>query len=205
MSGFLASIPTPPRVLSDDEQDRLLKITGNHVKGHRDHMIISMGLGTGLREHELAALKVGDILTDAGHIKTVVWLSKYKKTRGTPPTQRIVLNETLRTKLKKFVHWKRDQDESTTPDAPLFMSRKHNALSTKAMRTMFRTWQKRAGFETFYTFHSLRHSAITSVYQKEKDIRAAMAFGRLKAMSMAQRYTHPTLEDLVRQVQGIRC
>ncbi len=34
----------------------LLKVTGQHVDGFRDHVIFSVAMGTGLREHELLAL-----------------------------------------------------------------------------------------------------------------------------------------------------
>jgi integrase/recombinase XerC len=50
-----------PRTLTEREQKLLLKITGEHRAGYRDHMLYAMALGTGLREHELIALSVGDV------------------------------------------------------------------------------------------------------------------------------------------------
>ncbi|MCP4605649.1 MAG: phage integrase family protein, partial [Proteobacteria bacterium] len=83
--------------------------------------------------------------------------------------------------------------------------RKKNRLSTKAMRTMFHSWQRRAGFEGRYTFHNLRHSAITTVQRLGRDIKLTQKFARHKSSSSTERYTHPSLEDLFCAVQEIRC
>lgn len=48
-----------PRTLTEREQRTLLKVTGEHRAGYRDHVLYAMALGTGLREHELIALSVG--------------------------------------------------------------------------------------------------------------------------------------------------
>ena len=45
-----------PRTLTEREQRALLKVTGEHRAGFRDHVLYAMALGTGLREHELIAL-----------------------------------------------------------------------------------------------------------------------------------------------------
>ena len=57
MSRYIDHIPTPPPTLTDEEQRRLLQVTGEHRAGFRDHMIVSLALGTGLRMHEIAALR----------------------------------------------------------------------------------------------------------------------------------------------------
>ncbi|MCP4600411.1 MAG: hypothetical protein GY847_07750 [Proteobacteria bacterium] len=84
MAAYFYSIPTPPRVLSEEEQDILLKVTGEHRDGFRDHIIISIALGTGLREHELAALNVGDIAGIDGKIRGRVGLSVFKRSTKKP-------------------------------------------------------------------------------------------------------------------------
>jgi site-specific recombinase XerD len=47
-----------PRTLTEREQRALLKVTGEHRAGFRDHVLYAMALGTGLREHEFIALSV---------------------------------------------------------------------------------------------------------------------------------------------------
>lgn len=39
-------------------------ITGEDRAGYRDHLLYAMTLGTRLREHELIALSVGDVLRE---------------------------------------------------------------------------------------------------------------------------------------------
>jgi site-specific recombinase XerC len=50
------------------EQATLLKVTGEHRAGFRDHCIFAVALGTGLREHEIAALNVGEVLHEDGRV-----------------------------------------------------------------------------------------------------------------------------------------
>ena len=61
MPAYAAAIQRPPRTLTELEQATRLKVTGEHRSGYRDHVILAVALGTGLREHEIAALDVGDV------------------------------------------------------------------------------------------------------------------------------------------------
>jgi len=131
MSTFISNIPVPPRVMTEDEQNALLKITGEHVHGFRDHMVFSIALGTGLREHEIAALQVGDICDSNQKVRRRVFLNTFKKCCERPANQEILISESLRTKLTKYVDWKRKRGESLEATAFLFISRKQNQISTR--------------------------------------------------------------------------
>ena len=65
MAAYVESIRRAPRTLTDREQKALLRVTGEHRAGWRDHVLFAMALGTGLRAHELVALDVGDVFDDA--------------------------------------------------------------------------------------------------------------------------------------------
>jgi site-specific recombinase XerD len=205
MSFYAASIPTPAKILSAQEQTALLATTGERRSGFRDHVLFALALGTGLREHELVALDVGDVVDADGQIRRRVVLRVFKRASDTPALQEVLLSETLRTKLAKFLDWKRRHDQSTAPDAPVFMSQKGQRLSTRQVRTLFARWQKRAGFERSYTFHSLRHSAITAMYRRTKDLRLAQRFARHRSIVSTMRYSHPDEAELLRAVQDIPC
>jgi len=58
-----------PPTLTADEQKLILRVTAKHP---RDHLIISMALGTGLRVSELIGLNVGDLFFADGTPKTRV-------------------------------------------------------------------------------------------------------------------------------------
>lgn len=60
MPAYAGAILRPPRTLTELEQATPLEVNGEHRDGFRDHVIFAVALGTGLREHEIAALDVGD-------------------------------------------------------------------------------------------------------------------------------------------------
>lgn len=204
MTAYAANISQPPRTLTQLEQRLLLKTCGEHRAGYRDHVIFSMALGTGLREHEILALDVGDIFV-GDKARRRFTLRVFKRSSQAPAHQEVVLPDTLRAKLDKFYRWKRRNGESVTPEAPVFVSRNGNRLSARQLRERFRFWQKRAGFERIFSFHSARHSAITNIYEATRDIRLAQRFARHKSITSTQIYTHPSDETLFRAVQELPC
>jgi len=68
-----------PRTLTELEQKLILKTTGEHRDGYRDHVIISLALGTGLREHELLTLDCGDVFAEDGRARRRVSLRVFKR------------------------------------------------------------------------------------------------------------------------------
>ena len=62
-----------PTTLTTDEQKLILRVTGKH---HRDNLIISMALGTGLRLGEIVGLNVGDVFTPGGTPRVRVRIRK---------------------------------------------------------------------------------------------------------------------------------
>ena len=79
MTAYADTISRPVKTLTEAEQRALLKLTGQHVDGFRDHVIFSLAMGTGLREHELLALDVGDVFDDAGRAKRRISLRVFKR------------------------------------------------------------------------------------------------------------------------------
>ena len=58
-----------PTTLTTDEQKLILRATSKHA---RDHVIISLALGTGLRLGEIVGLNVGNVFTPDGTPKVRV-------------------------------------------------------------------------------------------------------------------------------------
>ena len=181
MANYADSTRTP-RTLTDREQRALLKVTGEHRAGYPDHVLYAMALGTGLREHELIALTVGDVFRE-GRPRRRLLLSVFKGAQRTGGMQEVLLSESLRGKLRRFWAWKARERESLTDDAPLFVSRLGRRLSLRQVRHGFTVWQDRAGFERRVTFHMLRHSAVTNLYALTKDIRITQRFARHRSAS----------------------
>lgn len=180
-------------------------MTGQHAAGFRDHVILSIALGTGLREHEILALDIGDVFDAAGRAKRHVELRVFKRATDDPPPQEIVLSDTVRAKLEKLLRQKRGDGHDVGRTAPLFVSRKRGRLSARQLRHAFAVWQERAGFEREFNFHALRHTACSNLYRRTRDIRLTQRFARHSSILSTTIYTHPTDEELVRSVQDLPC
>jgi integrase/recombinase XerC len=205
MGSYVDAVARAPKTLTEREQQLLLKVTGEHRAGFRDHLVYSLALATGLREHELVALDVGDVFEAEGRAKRRITLRVFKPSSDDPARQEVFLSDALRAKLDKFRAWKARERESLTPSAPLLVSLRGTRLSTRQLRHGFAVWQERAGFDRHLCFHALRHSACSSVYRKSKDIRLTQRFARHKSILTTAIYSHPTDEDLARAVAELLC
>ena len=205
MTAYADTVARPPKTLTEREQRLLLKTTGEHRAGFRDHVIFSLALGTGLREHEILALDVGDIFDDGGKARRRIQLRVFKRSSDETEHQEVVLPDGTRAKLDKLYRWKKRAGESLAPDAPLFVSRRKRRLSARQLREVFKVWQERAGFERRFSFHALRHTACSNLYRRTRDIRLTQRFARHKSMLTTSIYTHPSDEDLVRSVCDLPC
>ena len=204
MTAYADRIARAPRTLSEREQRALLAVTGQHKDGFRDHVIYSLALGTGLREHELLALDVGDVFT-GGRARRRVQLRVFKRSNDDVGSQEVILPDNVRAKLDKLYAWKRQAGQPLDDDAPLFMRRKGNRLSPRQARHAFKRWQERAGLDRTFNFHALRHTACTNLYRASRDIRLTQRFARHTTLTSTASYTHPTDEDLIRSLQQLTC
>ena len=95
----------------------------------RDHAIISMALGTGLRISELLGLNLGDVFAPDGTPKTRVCVRREIAKRGR--TGDVFLPDKLLPKLRRFWRFKNKRGESLGPDATLFCAQSRNRLSRR--------------------------------------------------------------------------
>ena len=192
---------TAPHTLTSEEQRRLLEITSQDPGAFRDHMLIAVALGTGLRLHEILALNVGDVVREDGRPRGRVRLRVAKGGRKAD----IFLPRRLQAKLRRFLVWKRRGGEILAPEAPLFLSAQGRRLSKRRAQQVFAAWQARAGLDQRHTFHGLRHSSINAMYRSTRDILLTQRFARHSSLLVTSVYLHPTEEDLVRSVRRIPC
>ena len=203
MTAFIGSIVTAPRTLTEQERTQLLRATSERWEDYRDHVLYLTAFATGLREHELVALNVGDVFAPDGKAKRRVALRVFKRHGQRPGLQEVLLPEALQAKLERFRAWKAWAHEDLGPDAPLFVSLRGTRLSTRQVRHSFAVWQRRAGFERRLAFHVTRHTACSAIYRSTKDIRLTQRFARHTSVLTTAIYTHPTDEDLLRALEGL--
>jgi integrase/recombinase XerC len=194
-----------PRTLPERDQLLLLRVTGARRGGFRDHIVLAIALGTALRAHEVLALNLANVFEPDGRARRRVRLRVFKRTTNDPAIQQVVVSEALRRKLEKFRQWKARNDESVSPNAPLFVSRRGTRLSARQLRRLVHVWQERAGASVDLNFHALRHTACTNLYRATKDIRLTQRFARHKSLRSTARYTHPSDDDLIEAVEKLRC
>jgi site-specific recombinase XerC len=190
----------PPKTLTADEQRRLLAFVAE--SGHRrDSALLSLALGTGLRLMEVVGLDVGHVVSKAGEVAWRVDLPKgiTKHRRGGVA----FLPERVRDELALFLAWKRSAGQSLDRRAPLFLSSQRRRIGTRRAQSLFQEWQRRAGFEEIYTFHHLRHTAITNVYRATKDLYLAQRFARHANPITTVAYTHASDEEMYEKIAGI--
>jgi len=188
----------PPRTLTDDEIARLLKVSGEHRAGFRDHLIFSLALGCALRESEIVALDVEDVTSDGRRPRRTLQLRVFKHGGGhsDASAQRVPLPDATFYKLEKYLRVLRSEGRTS---GPLFTSRKHGArLSVRAVRGLFATWQTRARFDHHYPFHTLRHTAISNFQREGRDLRATQIFARHASPSTTTLYEHASSEEVLR-------
>jgi len=189
-----------PPTLTADEQALILRATAGNP---RDHLIISMALGTGLRLGELVGLNVGDVYAPDGTPRTRVRVRAEIAKRGRAGD--VFLPDRLVVKLKRFWTWKRKRGESLDPGAALFCNQSRRRVSKRRVQFAWRTWQKRAGFDRLHPFHTTRHSAVTQVYRRTRDLFLAQRFARHASPLTTVVYTHPSDQEMAEKLRGMAC
>lgn len=189
-----------PQTLTREETQALLAATAGHP---RDHLVFSLALGTALRLSELVGLNVGDLYFPTGQPRLRVRVRADIAKRGRVGD--VFLPDALERKLTAFWAYKRARGERMGPEMPLFCGPSRRRLSPRRLQVLFRSWQGIAGFDRFYPFHSLRHTAVTNVYRASRDLFLAQRFARHASPLTTVIYTHPSDEELRNGVRDLAC
>jgi len=184
---------TPPKAPTRKEVEAVLVVTDNEDDA-RNHVLLAVAAGTGLRVHELVALRWGQVVTEAGAVRHRVLLDP-EHTKGNVGGE-VVLNSALRWKMEKYRGWCRRRDLQVEGDAPVFVSRQGRALSVRMAQNIWKQAQVKAGIERPYGFHGLRHYFGTSVYSATKCIRTTQVLMRHSSITSTQIYTAITARQV---------
>jgi integrase len=189
-----------PTTLTTDEQRAVLRVTQANL---RDHLIVSLALGTGLRLAEIVGLDVGDVFAPDGTPRVRVRVRREVAKGGRAAD--VFLPDRLVAKLRRFWRWKRERGEDLSPAAPLFANQSGRRISKRRVQFAWATWQRRAGFDRVYGFHALRHTAVTNVYRASRDLFLAQRFARHVSPLTTTVYTHPSDQEVAGRVRGLPC
>ena len=189
-----------PPTLTSDEQRAILRFTAGNV---RDHVIFSLALGTGLRLAEIVGLNVGDVFGPDGTPRVRVRIrAEIAKGRRAGD---VFLPDRLLPKLKRFWTYKKKRGEGLLPGDPLFCNQSRRRISKRRVQFAWRTWQIKAGFDRLYSFHSIRHSAVSAVYRMSHDLFLAQRFARHVSPLTTVIYTHPSDDEMREKLRTLNC
>jgi len=189
-----------PQTLTQAEQRAILRATACNP---RDHLIYSLALGTGLRLAEIVGMNVGDVYTPEGRPRNRVRLRAEIAKGGRVGD--VFLPDALLAKFRRFWRHKATRREGLRAEDPLFCSQSRTRISPRRVQFAFRTWQVKAGFDRLYPFHGLRHTAVTEVYRRSRDLFLAQRFARHVSPLTTTVYTHPSDQELFAQIRGLDC
>jgi integrase len=189
-----------PTTLTTEEQRAILAATASHA---RDHLVLSIALGTGLRLAEIVGLDVGDVYLPNGEPRVRVRIRREIAKGGRAAD--VFLPDRLVAKLRRFRIWKARRGESLDSAAPLLCNQSRRRISKRRVQDAWRGWQVQVGFDRVYPFHALRHTAVTNVYRATRELFLAQRFARHASPLTTTVYTHPSDGDMAARVRGLAC
>ena len=139
------------KYFSPEEKKKLLDFIQKHYPdklAKRSGFMYKLMFSTGLRLSEAVHLNVGDVKDHS--FLTII--GKGNKEREIP------LSLAIQKEIREFLEWKKVNSEDLTPEAPLFISRKHRRIGSRGVQHDLDKWVRRAGLEGKYSPHALRHT-----------------------------------------------
>ncbi len=175
----------PPKALSAEERDRLLLVlrAGMGEEAARDHALIHLMLGTGIRLSAALGLDIENVDLKAGELTI--------RTKG-DRTERVYLPKAINEHLARFI------GERTT--GPVFTARGRRVsthrVSVRHVQRRFGEWLRTAGITRRISPHALRHSFAMGLYQRTGDILLVKAALHHQSIASTMVYARASQENL---------
>ncbi|MEE9394447.1 MAG: tyrosine-type recombinase/integrase [Planctomycetota bacterium] len=172
----------PPRGLSDDEVNRLLKVLDTATTGaeRRDRMLFRLLLRTGLRIGSALNLEVEDLDLDHSEIR----LRTAKGSRD----EVVFIPAEITLELREFV--------AERSVGPVFIGGKGNRFGVRSAQRRFATWVEQAGINRTASPHALRHTFATRLLAKTGNLALVQAGLRHRSISSTTIYARANEERL---------
>ncbi len=180
---------TSPRFLSPDDAARLVEAPrGETAAAARDAAVLELTYGAGLRVSEVVGLDCDAVDLGEGTVRV---LGKGNKTRIVPMGRMAVAAVRA---------WLLRRPELGGPEAdprPLFRNTKGGRLSARAVQRLVEK-HRPACREGGATPHWLRHACATHMLGSGADLRSIQELLGHASLSTTQRYTHVSVEALMK-------
>ncbi|MDR0766049.1 MAG: tyrosine recombinase XerD [Odoribacteraceae bacterium] len=171
---------TLPNVLSVDEIEAMIRVTGNDYNGQRDRAVLETLYSCGLRVSELTNLKTSNVNFRVGYVKVH---GKGNKERLVPLGTRA--KEEIRSYQKA-----RDSVLGGRNEDILFLSRDGKKLSRVSIFNIIKKLSLKAGINKIISPHTLRHSFASHLVNGGADIRVVQDMLGHASILTSEIYTH---------------
>ena len=190
----MLSIRTPkldkrlPKFMTEEQVTRLLQTPDDtDLLGSRDKAMLEEIYSSGLRVSELVGLNIDDLDVAAGVIKV---RGKGKKERVSP------VGQTAVNALTKYIDQRKLIMAQDSPNAPLFINKHGQRLSTRSVRRKLDKYLIEAHLDPDISPHTLRHSFATHMLNHGADLRVVQELLGHQSLSTTQIYTHLTTKRI---------
>jgi integrase/recombinase XerC len=174
-----------PATLDPDEISRLLALPDEGPLARRDRAMLELFYSSGLRLAELAGLKWPELDLKSAQVRVH---GKGGKIRDLPVG---------RMALEALTCWQKDwRDMANADTEQVFVSRRGNGLSRRAIQQRVKYWSQRQGLWKRVYPHLLRHSFASHLLESSGQLRAVQELLGHADISTTQVYTHLDFQRL---------
>jgi len=170
------------RVLTKTEVNRVLAVINNGKHAKRNSAVFYLSFYAGLRAIEIASLRLHNVVNEEGIVKTQFVLEA-NMTKGNK-RQRVIISSALRKQLQKYVN---DVCSTYSRNDAFIKSQKGNAFSAQTIVQLFARLYKQAGIDGASS-HSGRRQFITTLADKQVNVRVIQALARHSNLNTTMRY-----------------
>ena len=182
-----------PRFLSLNQVETILELPDNDTdRGVRDRAILELLYASGLRISELVQANTEDLSLDQRLVKVY---GKGKKERLVPFGSKA--EKALRGYLARRRILLRRQKSAHEPNA-LFLNLRGSRLSARSIERNLQQYMKKSALLLNVHPHLFRHSFATHLLNNGADLRCIQELLGHKNLSTTQKYTHLSIEELLR-------
>lgn len=170
-------------VLTERDAKRFLQHCRQTAFPDRNRCIFILGYLAGMRIGEIAALKIGDVLTVEGEVRASIQLTA-AQTKGNE-ARTVLMNAQLQAELGGYLDRLPERAKEIT--SPLIISKTGKQFSANGLCQLMLKLYDDAGLDRA-TSHSTRRTFITTLAHKGVNVRVLAALAGHKSIATTQRY-----------------
>ena len=183
------------KTLKSDELKLVLAYIAVRRHAARNKAIILASFLSGMRAHELASLKIGDVVDEDARVRSELNLTA-AQTKGSR-ARRVFVNAKLKRELATYV---KTECANKPLSNALFVSQKRRAFSPNTMCQLFLNIYKGCGIKGASS-HSGRRTFITNLASKSVSVRVLAELAGHSSIATTQRYIEVNDDQLRKAVE----